>query len=175
MKSRKLGRRGLLKGGAALVGGLAMGGLRPASAQESGSFGKSPAAPPGKSGPLGSPGCQVALFLTGFGAFLNLYATQPLLPLFRELFHASELEVSLTVSASVLAVAAHAGPLSPGSKARNRARPHGENERRSLLLDGPRGPGDRKRISNGERPVYHTSGVPMNDAGDPVGDDREGK
>src|SRR5262245_65517580 len=37
MKSKRLGRRGLLKGGAALVGGLAMGGLRPASAQESGS------------------------------------------------------------------------------------------------------------------------------------------
>lgn len=47
----------------------------------------------------------MALFLTGFGAFLNLYATQPLLPLFREMFQASELEVSLTVSASVLAVA----------------------------------------------------------------------
>ena len=37
MKSKRLGRRGLLKGGAALVGGLALGGLRPASAQESGS------------------------------------------------------------------------------------------------------------------------------------------
>jgi sulfane dehydrogenase subunit SoxC len=37
MKSKKLARRGLLKGGAALVGGLAMGGLRPATAQESGS------------------------------------------------------------------------------------------------------------------------------------------
>ncbi|HYL80581.1 MAG TPA: MFS transporter [Candidatus Acidoferrum sp.] len=47
----------------------------------------------------------MALFLTGFGAFLNLYATQPLLPLFREMFQASELEVSLTISASVLAVA----------------------------------------------------------------------
>lgn len=62
-------------------------------------------APPGSSRRLGSRGGQLALFLTGFGAFLNLYATQPLLPLFRELFQASELEVSLTVSASVLAVA----------------------------------------------------------------------
>lgn len=50
-------------------------------------------------------GSPIALFLVGFGAFLNLYAPQPLLPLFRQLFHASELKASLTVSASVLAVA----------------------------------------------------------------------
>ena len=50
-------------------------------------------------------GRRVALFLVGFGAFLNLYATQPLLPLFRNLFRATELQASLTVSASVLAVA----------------------------------------------------------------------
>jgi YNFM family putative membrane transporter len=50
-------------------------------------------------------GRRLALFLIGFGAFLNLYATQPLLPLFRDLFHATELQASLTVSASVLAVA----------------------------------------------------------------------
>ena len=48
---------------------------------------------------------RIALFLTGFGAFLNLNATQPLLPLFRDLFHASELQVSLTVSAAALGVA----------------------------------------------------------------------
>jgi MFS transporter len=36
---------------------------------------------------------------------LNLYPTQPLLPYFRQLFHASELAVSLTVSATVFAVA----------------------------------------------------------------------
>jgi len=36
MKSKKLGRRGLLKSGAALVGGLAMGGIRTASGQETG-------------------------------------------------------------------------------------------------------------------------------------------
>lgn len=46
-----------------------------------------------------------ALFVVGVGAFANLYATQPLLPRFRESFRASELVVSLTVSASVLAVA----------------------------------------------------------------------
>jgi MFS transporter, YNFM family, putative membrane transport protein len=48
---------------------------------------------------------RLALFLTGFGAFLNLNATQPLLPYFRRLFEATELQVSLTVSASALAVA----------------------------------------------------------------------
>ena len=46
-----------------------------------------------------------ALSITGFGTFVNLYATQPLLPQFRELFRASELMVTLTVSAPVLAVA----------------------------------------------------------------------
>jgi MFS family permease len=45
------------------------------------------------------------LFVTGFATFVNLHATQPLLPLFREIFHASELSVSLTVSAPILAVA----------------------------------------------------------------------
>ncbi len=46
-----------------------------------------------------------ALFIAGFATFINLYATQPLLPQLRELFRASELMVSLTVSAPVLAVA----------------------------------------------------------------------
>lgn len=46
-----------------------------------------------------------ALLIIGVGAFLNLYATQPLLPYFRRLFHESELAVSLTVSATTLAVA----------------------------------------------------------------------
>lgn len=36
MKWKKFGRRGFLKGGAALASGLAMGGIRPASAQETG-------------------------------------------------------------------------------------------------------------------------------------------
>ncbi len=47
----------------------------------------------------------VALFITGFGTFLNLYITQPLLPEFRHIFHASEILVSLSVSAPVLAIA----------------------------------------------------------------------
>ena len=54
------------------------------------------------------PGVLLALFTMGFATFVNLYATQPLLPRFRQLFHASELMVSLTVSAPVLAVAASA-------------------------------------------------------------------
>ncbi len=47
----------------------------------------------------------LSLFVAGFATFLNLYATQPLLPEFRQLFGASELMVSLTVSGPVLAVA----------------------------------------------------------------------
>lgn len=50
-------------------------------------------------------GVHSALFAVGFATFVNLYVTQPLLPLFRQIFHASELRVSLTVSATVLAVA----------------------------------------------------------------------
>ncbi len=46
-----------------------------------------------------------ALFVTGFGPFLNLYAPQPLLPQFRQLFRASEVMVSLTITAPILAVA----------------------------------------------------------------------
>ncbi len=50
-------------------------------------------------------GVLIALFVTGYATFVSLYVTQPLLPQFREIFHASELMVSLTVSAPVLAVA----------------------------------------------------------------------
>jgi MFS transporter, YNFM family, putative membrane transport protein len=50
-------------------------------------------------------GTLTALFITGIATFVNLYATQPLLPQFRQFFRASELLVSLTVSAPVLAVA----------------------------------------------------------------------
>ena len=48
---------------------------------------------------------RIALFVIGFGCYLNLNAVQPLLPLFRRVFDASEIQVSLTVSASALAVA----------------------------------------------------------------------
>ncbi|MGB7170040.1 MAG: MFS transporter, partial [Acidobacteriaceae bacterium] len=46
-----------------------------------------------------------AVCLCGVFAFLNLYSTQPLLPMFARLFHASEAMVGLTVSASTLGVA----------------------------------------------------------------------
>jgi YNFM family putative membrane transporter len=47
----------------------------------------------------------VATMLAGMCTFLNVYSTQPLLPLLREVFLASELEVSLTVSATIFATA----------------------------------------------------------------------
>ncbi|BDG07342.1 MFS transporter [Anaeromyxobacter paludicola] len=47
----------------------------------------------------------LALGLAGFCAFLNVYATQPLLPLFREVFGISSGEAALTVSAPTVAVA----------------------------------------------------------------------
>ncbi|MDD2318951.1 MAG: MFS transporter [Geobacteraceae bacterium] len=46
-----------------------------------------------------------AVGLVGFCAFLSLYSTQPLLPLFHQVFNASKLAVSLTVSSATLAVA----------------------------------------------------------------------
>ncbi len=47
----------------------------------------------------------IAVMLAGACTFLNVYCTQPLLPFLRELFHASEFQVSLTVGAVTLAVA----------------------------------------------------------------------
>jgi predicted MFS family arabinose efflux permease len=47
----------------------------------------------------------VPIVLAGFTAFLGLYATQPLLPLFVRVFDTSELAVSLTVTAPTIAVA----------------------------------------------------------------------
>jgi YNFM family putative membrane transporter len=43
--------------------------------------------------------------LAGFAAFLDLYSTQPLLPLLTRTFHATNFDVSLTVTASTAAVA----------------------------------------------------------------------
>jgi MFS family permease len=45
------------------------------------------------------------IVLAGFTAFLDLYATQPLLPLLMRVFHASHFAVSLTITASTVAVA----------------------------------------------------------------------
>jgi MFS transporter, YNFM family, putative membrane transport protein len=46
-----------------------------------------------------------AAMIAGACTFLNVYCTQPLLPFFQHFFHASEIEVSLTVGAVTLAVA----------------------------------------------------------------------
>jgi predicted MFS family arabinose efflux permease len=43
--------------------------------------------------------------LIGFCVFLNVYATQTLLPLFTGIFHASKFQVSLTVSATTVGIA----------------------------------------------------------------------
>lgn len=45
------------------------------------------------------------MVLAGFAAFINLYATQPLLPLFTRVFDATPFAVSLTITVSTLAVA----------------------------------------------------------------------
>jgi len=42
--------------------------------------------------------------LAGVAAFLNLYSTQPLLPLLRDIFGASKLEAGLTITAPTVAV-----------------------------------------------------------------------
>lgn len=49
-----------------------------------------------------------AVFLCGTFAFVDLYCTQPLLPLLERVFHATEAQVSLTISASTLGVAVSA-------------------------------------------------------------------
>ncbi len=46
----------------------------------------------------------VAVLIAGACTFLNVYVTQPLLPMFRRVFQASALEVSLTVSATTLGI-----------------------------------------------------------------------
>jgi YNFM family putative membrane transporter len=47
----------------------------------------------------------VMITLTGFCVFLNVYATQTLLPLFTKIFAASKFQVSLTVSATTIGIA----------------------------------------------------------------------
>ncbi|HEY7339062.1 MAG TPA: MFS transporter [Bryobacteraceae bacterium] len=46
-----------------------------------------------------------AVILAGFGAFLQIWATQPLLPLLQRLFHTSEITAGLTVTVPSLGVA----------------------------------------------------------------------
>jgi MFS family permease len=59
------------------------------------------AARPQKTFPL----AVLATMIAGACTFLNVYCTQPLLPQFQHIFHASEFAVSLTVGATTLAVA----------------------------------------------------------------------
>ncbi|MGH6989314.1 MAG: MFS transporter, partial [Stellaceae bacterium] len=47
---------------------------------------------------------QVGVFVIGFAAFLQLWSIQALLPTLATVFHADEAEVSLTVSATTIAV-----------------------------------------------------------------------
>ncbi len=47
----------------------------------------------------------VPVMLAGFAAFVDLYATQPLLPLLARTFHASRFAVSLTITAPTVAIA----------------------------------------------------------------------
>jgi predicted MFS family arabinose efflux permease len=47
----------------------------------------------------------IMITLTGFCVFLNVYATQTLLPLFTKIFSASKFQVSLTVSATTIGIA----------------------------------------------------------------------
>jgi YNFM family putative membrane transporter len=48
---------------------------------------------------------KLAVMLAGASAFLQVYVTQPLLPLLTEVFHASKIGVSMTVTAASLGVA----------------------------------------------------------------------
>lgn len=47
----------------------------------------------------------LATMIAGACTFLNVYCTQPLLPLFQQVFHATEAQVSLTVGAATLSLA----------------------------------------------------------------------
>lgn len=64
----------------------------------------------------------VGVFVCGLIAFLTLYATQPLLPLLEDLFHASKSAVGWTVSASTLGVAIAAPLLGTFTERMNRKR-----------------------------------------------------
>lgn len=64
----------------------------------------------------------LAIFLCGTFAFLDLYCVQPLLPLFAQVFHATETHVGLTISASTLGVAISASLLALFGEQLNRKR-----------------------------------------------------
>jgi YNFM family putative membrane transporter len=64
----------------------------------------------------------LAVFLCGTFAFLDLYCVQPLLPLFAQIFHATETHVGITISASTLGVAISAALLALFGEHLNRKR-----------------------------------------------------
>lgn len=71
---------------------------------------------------LGSLRAVSAVGLCGVIAFLNLYVTQPMLPMLERIFHASKSVVGLTVSASTLGVALSAPILGALAEQMNRKR-----------------------------------------------------
>lgn len=71
---------------------------------------------------LGPPNRVLAVFFCGAFAFLELYCTQPLLPLLARVFHASEVRVGLTISAPTLGVAISAALLALFGERFNRKR-----------------------------------------------------
>src|SRR5438270_4668677 len=77
---------------------------------------------PRLSHPLDSLAGVLGVFVCGLLAFLTLYATQPLLPMFEMLFHASKSAVGWTVSASTLGVAIAAPLLGTFTERMNRKR-----------------------------------------------------
>jgi predicted MFS family arabinose efflux permease len=81
-----------------------------------------PSAAPRQQHPLHPVAGVVGVFICGLVAFLTLYATQPLLPLFETLFHASKSAVGWTVSASTLGVAIAAPLLGTFTERMNRKR-----------------------------------------------------
>jgi predicted MFS family arabinose efflux permease len=81
-----------------------------------------PTASPRPLHPLDPLAGVVGVFVCGLVAFLTLYATQPLLPLFEMLFHASKSAVGWTVSASTLGVAIAAPLLGTFTERMNRKR-----------------------------------------------------
>lgn len=64
-----------------------------------------------KKSDLGPGSAVFAVFLCGMFSFLELYCTQPLLPLLSRFFHASEASVGTTISAATLGVAVAAALL----------------------------------------------------------------
>lgn len=81
-----------------------------------------PAPAPREAHPLHPIRGVIGVFVCGLIAFLTLYATQPLLPLLEDLFHASKSAVGWTVSASTLGVAMAAPLLGTFTERMNRKR-----------------------------------------------------